>query len=435
MVSHGGRIAAAVLICSALAVGVEAAVYYLPERDLLWVTDYPADLPCTPRLLARVDRTFGWGKVEYDEATDTCTVGCSLWIGKNDGSETYLQVGSAQRPRETLTVRGDVRVHSAYLAGENSEDRSKARGIVNRLTIGVRGDPSVRARLLIDNRDRVGHTLIVGGFSGYGSENNGGQLCVYNSAIAPCGDALIGERDAAYRSMEMGGSDLLELVNATVNDVGGLAFGRHMARGTFEGVRFERCGVAVHGTYMQVMKGCTFSDCGTALIGSSRYDLVLRDCTFAGNEHNWMLHYKPLVAIDCDIDSWDKGGYSVERDTFFIAKRHVVVRVVDADGNPVKDAAVRASTAGEPPAAEFDLRHAVTDADGRTPGRDTKGALVLSEILIGAPEQEGGEPPQTTYGYNIEATAGDHTGRVEGFTPRDSWEEITITLVAPDAEG
>ncbi|MCD6361269.1 MAG: hypothetical protein J7M38_10445, partial [Armatimonadetes bacterium] len=196
----------------------------------------------------------------------------------------------------------------------------------------------------------------------------------------------------------------------------------------FEGVRFERCGVAVHGTYMQAMTGCTFTDCGTAFIGSSRFDVVMRDCTFSGNEHNWSLPYKSLIAIDCDIDDFGRGSYSVERKTFFISKRHVIVRVVDAEGRPVKGAEVRASTLETPPAAEYDLLQAVTGTDGRTPGRGVKGALLLSELLITAPEAEGAEPRRTDYSYIIEARAGDRTVRIEGFTPRESWQEMVLTF-------
>ncbi len=421
------RMSAAVIAIT-ICLSAHGAVNYLPDRDLLWVTDYPAELPCTPGLLARVDAAFGWGKVQYDEASDTCTIGCSLWVGRNDGSDTWFQVGSPECPAETLIVRGDLRVHPTYLSTDNGEDWRRGNLSSNRLTVGVKDDPSVRARLLIDNSDRAGYVLIVGGPSGYSSESNGGELCVYHSTIAPLGEVRIGEKAAGSNSMPMGGQKLIELIDATVSDVAGLAFGRNMAAATFEGVRFERCGGAVHGTYMQTMTGCTFADCGSAIVGSSRFDIVLRDCTFVGNERNWTLLYKPLIAIDCDIDSLDKGSYSAERGTFFIAKRHVVVQVVDAQGKPVKGAEVRASTPQAPPATEHDLGQAVTDAAGRTPGRDATGALVLSEVLLRAPAEEGGDPRQIDYSYTIEVRAGDRSGRLDDFTPRESWQEVTIEV-------
>lgn len=418
----------AVVIAMIVCLSAHGAVDYLPDRDLLWVTDYPADLPCTPRMLARTDAAFGWGKVEYDEATDRCTVVCSLWIGRNDGSETYFQVGGADRPNETLIVRGDVRVHSTFLVGDNGDDWRRGHELTNRLTVGVKGDPSVRAKLLIDNSERAGYVLMIGSDSGYSSKANGGELCVYHGLIAPFGDVRIGEKASGSNSMLMGGQKLLELVDTTVSDVAGVAFGRNMSSATFDGVRFERCAVAVQGTYMQTMTGCVFADCGTAVVGSSRFDLVLRDCAFTGNARNWNLLYKPIIAIDCEVDAWDRGSYSVERETYFISKRHVVVHVADAEGKPVGTAEVRASTPVTPPDAQFDLLQAVTNAAGRTPDRDATGALVLSELLICAPAEEGGAPRRTDYRYTIAARSGDRVGRIEGFTPRESPQEITVTV-------
>ncbi len=421
-------IGVAMVICLILATAAGAAVDYLPERDLLWVTDYPADFPCTPRLLDRVDDRFGWGKVEYDEATDTCTVACNLWIGANDGSDTCLQVGGAARPEETLIVRGDLRVHSAWLIDENTGTHRDARGIVNRLTLGARDDAKVHARLLIDNEERAGHTLTVGGYSGYGSENSGGQLLAYDSTIGPLGDVPVGATDGGSRPGYMGGQERIELIGTTVRGFAGRAFGRHLSEGLFMRTRFEDCGVAVHGTYQQTISGCTFADCGTAVIGSSRYELVLRDCTFTGNERNWALLYQPLIAIDCEIDSYEKGLYSAEKDTFFVSRRHVVVQVMDGEGRPVKGAEVSASTTADILAPRFELQQATTDAEGRSPGPEDDGGLLLSELVIRAPEAEGGEPVRSAYAWTIEARAGDRSGRVEGFTPRESHQTVEITI-------
>jgi len=420
------------LIISLVCPCAGAAVEYLPKRDLLWVKDYPKELPCTPRLLARSDRTFGWCKVAYDQTTDTCTVACSLWIGRNDGSDTYFQVGSVTHPKQTLIVKGDVRVYPTWLVDENPEipyHGKRALGRVNRLTLGVRGRPSVNARLLIDNRERTGHTLIVGGFSGYTTKAFGGQLCTYNSTIAPFGDVPIG--DAKRRQpVHCGGQDRLELVNTTVRGVAGRAFGRNLTVGLIENCRFDNCGVGVQGNYQKVLRGCTFSHCGTALVSAGRNPLVLYDCTFADNKRNWSVPYHWLVAIDCAVDSYDKGTYSTERGTFFIAKRHVVVRVIDQAGKPVRNAAVQVATPGEPPAGEFDSWHAVTGPDGRTPDPDARGALLLSEVLVRAPRDKGGQPTRTDYIYTISARAGERTAQLEDFMPSQAQTEVTLRLPA-----
>jgi len=420
------------LVCLYASV-VQAAVEYLPDKNLLWVKDYPEGFPCTPQLLARIDRTFGWGQVVRDPDTETYTVGCGLRIGRNDGSDTYFQVGSDAHPKQTLIVRGDVRVYPTWLVGENPEmphHGKRALGRVNRLTLGVKGRPSVNARLLIDNRERAGHTLVVGGFSGYTTKTFGGQLCVYNSTIAAPDDALIGAAKRT-RPVHCGGQDLLELVNAAVRGVRGRAFGRDFTSGLIENCRFDNCGVAIQGNYQKVLRGCTFTHCGTAVIAGSRNPLVLYDCEFADNKRNWSVPYHRLVAIDCTVDSYDKGGYSTGRGTFFISKRHVVVRVIDQGGKPVKGAAVRAVAPKEPLAGEFDSWHAVTGQDGRTPGAGAKGALLLSEILVRAAEEEGGQPTRETYRYTLTARAGKRTARLEGFAPGPDRAEATLRLAAP----
>ena len=405
-----------------------AGVDYLPDRNLLWVTDYPADFPCTPKLLARIDDAFGWDKVTYDDATQTCTVACNLWIGRNDGSQTWFQVGSAQRPTETLVVRGNVRVHSTWLIDEKTGTSHSTRNLVNRLTLGVRENPAIQSRLLIDNDGRLGHALMVGGPSGYGAKNGGGEICVYHGMIAPFGNVPIGASKGRTKSMVMGGQRRVELVNAAVRDVMGEAFGRHLSEGHFEGVRFERCGKALHGTYQKVVRGCTFRDCGVAIDGSTRFDLVLHNCVFTGNRRNWQLPYKHMVLIDCVVDDWDKGAYSAERATFAVSKRHVIVRVQDADGRPVKGAMVRTAPSTVPAAPTHDLNHAVTGADGCTPGRGKPGALLLSQLLIRPGEEKGAPHRQTTYSYMVEARSRSRGGRIDRLAPQTSWELITITL-------
>lgn len=419
------------LVCL-YASAAQAAVEYVPEKNLLWVKDYPEETPCTPRLLARIDRTFGWGKVAYDRAADICTVACGLWIGRNDGSDTYFQVGSQAHPKQTLIVKGDVRVYPTWLVGENPEmayHLKRTLGRVNRLTLGVKGQPLVKAQLLIDNRDRAGHTLIVGGFSGYTTKTFGGQLCVYSSTIAPFGDALIGEAKRT-QPVHCGGKALLELVDATIRGVRGRAFGRNLTNGLIEKCRFDNCGVAIQGNYQKVLRACTFTHCGAAVVVGGRNPLVLYDCTFADNKRNWSVPYHRLVAIDCAVDSYDKGAYSAERGTFFISKRHVVVRVIDQAGKSVRSAMVRAAAPDEPPAGEFDSWHGVTGPDGRTPDPGAKGALLLSEVLVRAPKVQGGQPTRITYRYTITARAGKRTARLEGFAPSRSQTEVILRLAA-----
>ena len=422
------RMAVAALVLAATSAC--AAVEYLPELDALWVSDYPQAYPCTPELLARVDAARGWGKVTYDEAGQCCTVACSLLIGRNDGSETWFQVGSARRPRETLIVRGDLRVYSTWLVGENSEEMRAGRNRVNRLTLGVRDDPSVQPSLLIDNEARAGHTITIGGTSGYGSENQGGDLCAYHATIAPAGEVPIGTGDDRSRSISLGGKGIVELIGCTVRGVAATAFGAAFTAGVFEDTRFEDCGTAILGTYQEHVRGCSFVNCGTAISAGARHPLKLMGCRFEGNERDWVVRYLPAIAIDCEAGTFDRGSYSAEHATFLVSKRHVRVRVVDEQGQPVSGAQVRASTAQEVAAPEFELREAATGTDGLTPPAGADGALLLSELVIRAPEDEGGEPQRAEYAWTIEARAGERVGRVEAYTPRSSAEVVEVVVTA-----
>ncbi len=416
------------LVALCLTSTASAGVEYLPEQDVLWVTDFPEAYPCTPRLLARADAARGWDKVHYDEASRTCTVSCDLYIGRNDGSNTWFQVGSADRPEETLIVRGDLRVYSTWLEAENTESMYTGRKRTNRLTLGVQDDPSVRASLLIDNEEREGHTIIIGGFSGYGSENQGGDLCAYHATIGPSGEVPIGQRESGANHVAMGGSGTVEVIDCLIRGVAGRAFGSQFTDGRFERSRFENCGVAIHGNYQEILRDCTFVNCRRAIIAGSRNVLRLVDCTFQNNERNWAIPYQHTVAIDCTVDDWGRGSYSAEHDTFLVCKRHVIVKVVDDAGEAVGGATVKATTGQTPAAADFEMPLAKTGPDGLTPGEGEDGALLLSEFVIRAPEAEEGDPVRTDYRWTLEAGKGDRRGRVEDFSPGENWQTLEITI-------
>ena len=172
---------------------------------------------------------------------------------------------------------------------------------------------------------------------GYAAEEQRASCAVYQTADRPPRRARIGEKPSAHPVFMAGRG--WSNGDTTRERWLGLACGRHLGEARLTGVRFERCGTAVHGTYMQQMTGCSFADCGTALTGSTRFDLVLRECTFTGNKQNWSLLYKPLIAIDCEIDSWDRGTYSAEtRHLRYLEAPWWWVRVVDEPGQAGKGA-------------------------------------------------------------------------------------------------
>lgn len=65
--------------------------------------------------LAAADRAFGWNRVHYDGISNVCAVAGDLIIGANDGTETVLQVGSAECPDETLIMRGNLNIYPCFI--------------------------------------------------------------------------------------------------------------------------------------------------------------------------------------------------------------------------------------------------------------------------------------------------------------------------------
>ncbi len=404
------------------------AVEYCPATETIHVADYPADFPCTPRMLARIDRTFGWGRVHADADGKTVIVAANLVIGWNDGSSTFFQIGDAACPDEILIVQGELRVYPNWLAGENRDlTPGKATelwmlrrtGLVNRLQLGVADVPGIHGALLLEKHARGPCRLVIGGFYGVSSKNAGGQLLVYNSLVSGRGDEPI---ETAW----MGGIDRLELINATVRGVKGV-FGRMLGSGTYLNSHFEKCGVAVSGTYQAEVRGCTFQDCGTAV--DVTRDGVLRECRFAGNRLDWALNHKGrLVAVDCEFDAADRGTCSGQPGAFFVSKRHVVVKTADRAGRPLAGAVVKIVPPGVMPAGEFDNYQAITGVAGRTPGPGETGALILTDIHIAAGRD--GRLDRTEYGYTVQVSHGQRMAERKDFTPRASWEEFE--LVIPD---
>ncbi len=402
------------------------AVEYCPATDTIRVADYPADFPCTPRMLARIDRTFGWGRVHADADGKTIIVAANLVIGWNDGSSTFFQIGDAACPDEILVVQGEVRVYPNWLAGENPDPVAgqpfqswmlRRTGLVNRLQLGAADNPAIHGALLLEKHARGPCRLVIGGFHGVSSKNAGGQLLVYNSLISSRGDDPI---EAAY----MGGIDRLELIGATVRGFQGV-FGRMLGSGKYLNSRFEKCGAAVTGTYQTEVRGCALQDCGTAV--SVTRDGVLYDCRFSGNRLNWALNHKGrLVAVDCDVDDWGRGTYSTNPSAYFISKRHVIVKAADRAGRPLPGAVVKLIPPAAMPAGEFDKYQAITGAAGRTPGPGETGALILTDLHLAAGRD--GRPERTDYRCTIRVSHGHRTAELKDIAPRASWDEFELVL-------
>ncbi len=215
------------VISMALAAGLAGAagagIVYDRALDAIWVTDFPEVYPCTLRLIRDADALNNWGRVAHDPAKETYALSCNLLIGANNGTVTYLQIGTAAHPGETLVMRGNVYVMPSHIEGEHEGVYWRARIPVNRLRLGAPDDPAIRAQLKFECA-RPGEFGLFTGRLPAGLKKTGrltgGRLHVFQGAISALrpgtnhawsasfmGDGLVldgptspGATDAAWRA-------------------------------------------------------------------------------------------------------------------------------------------------------------------------------------------------------------------------------------------
>ena len=415
-----------------------AGVFLVPERNALWVTDYPPAAPCSLSRLAAVDRAFGWGRVSYDQSTSTCTVTGGLIIGANDGSETVLKIGSAERPNETLVMKGDLTIHPYFVAGENKGVYWRVPRRMNAVVVGDKENKAINASLKFDCSPEARFTLRCCRLPWIGRSilQHGGGLYVYNSQMSPLSPAPGCEIGDGAEGVHLEGSTVFD--NARITGINGMLY--RMGPGVnrecvVKDTTFERVGVPIAGG-VRAASGCRFINCGTAVMDRGSLDLELTDCVFKGNERNWALTYSDngLICIDCDWETskqanqyrvWtDKAGK--KRHPRFTNRRHVVVEVLDATGEPVADATV-SFTSEQEGCDLLQNRTFKTGKDGRTPGQGQAGALQLTEYITTAtdvPER----PRVESFTYTITAQKQGRRTTAQHVAPARSWETVFLTL-------
>jgi len=426
-----------VLLCIACAPG-HGMIAFRRDANAIRITDYPRDVPCTLDNLLLADRMNGWGKVTYDAKTDTCVLDANLWIGDNDRTETFVRIGVAARPRETLLVRGDVVVWPYYVPGENPKpDWRPAETFANNLTIGDETDPAIRPTLKIHSEPGAEHSIYLGCTprSNTGLER-GGQLHVFNGAVTA---AVQDEQHAIgapgkHRVVHLRGQVILK--NATYSWAADkMAYGLRNA--VLENTTFEHAGTAILGRRHKLV-GCVFRRLGTALLDYGDLDVTAVDCTFENNRRNWCLRFtdKGLTCIDCSLGqpgspneyhSWVHPQTSRKRYPWFVSRRHIVVEVVNAAGEPVEGALVKVVAAPDAPetVTNGEVR---TDPSGRTPGKGQPGAILLTEIRKQATDAPN-RPTVTEYSYRITVNAPGLPGTtLNNLRPTTSWQLVRVQL-------
>lgn len=403
-----------------------------PERDAIRLLNYPPEAPCDLPRLAETDRAFGWGRVLYDNATNTCVILGDLIVGANDGSETVLKIGSRERPNETLIMKGNLYLHPYFIEGDNREhngDYWRAPKRMNALILGEKGDNSIKASLKFACSPSEKHTLY-GGRAPWikkGTQQGGG-LYVYNSQIAPLSDAPgceIGDGEGLY----LAGGSVFE--NATITGIKGKLY--RMGPGVnkdylVKDSTFSRIDAPLTDTAKKV-SGCVFSDCGTAVLDRGSLDAELVDCVFKNNQRNWSLTYSDngLVCVDCQWDTpREENRYRVGVDNTgkkrypkFSNRHRIVVKVLDDAGKPVVGASV--SVDAEQDAVGSFQREFRTGADGATD------AIVLTEYIETATDTPD-KPAVAAFSYAVAAEKNGKRATVRNVKPDQAGKTVVLSL-------
>ncbi len=414
-----------------LALRADAVCLYLPDANAIQVYDYAEAMPCRPRQLLFADQVNGWGRVQYDRASDTYTVNASLWIGRNNGTDTFFQLGASNHPAETLVLNGDLVIYPTRIPGESpAGDGART----HRLTIGCPDNAAVRSQLLFRQAPGQSHTLRAGAYFRRSRMAPGvlssGQLHVHNGRIAAF-DPAQPIRDHLFLYL-----DEFVMRNGTIADVRGtIGYGLSDRVARITGGVWERSRTAF-GWGRQAARGLTFRHLETVVLDSERYPLnaELTACRFESNDVNWALSSGRIYLVDCEVGPPLKGNrYAARRNEpadrlRVVSSRHVVVELKDAAGRAARDAMIQAVCEQNPAIR----RSAATGADGRTPGPGDPGALLLDEWEERATETAN-QPERRTYSYAIQAVQrrSDPVALAAGLRPTRSW--VVISLALPPA--
>ncbi len=396
-----------------------AAIQYDAAANRLWITDYPAAMPCTPERLAAAGRIFGWNAVRYDAEQAAWRVEADLCIGTDDGSDTFFQLGDTRNPQTTLILNGNLFVCPS---GTNA---AAGRIGVNRLALGASHNSNISAVIKIASAKGNEHSVYIGVNPLHSQVYKGrpiarpaysGELHMFNSKIT----ALIPDAEHAMGNAAYGNNNVfltgrsIRLSNSEISWCKGcLAHGLvvHLD------LRIENT-VFAHGrTVMSRYKetasknnlitGCVFRDCGIAL-ESLHHLVVMTGCRFENNRRNWKMdNCRELVLMDCEIgrtaqpDIYGISDYAAKNkwQPKIIMKRHVPVLVQDKDGLPISGAMIKIIDRAD--------KQAITVAAGKDGAAEVLLMERMEQAVFGSDQ-----PEITEYAYDI------YVSRV-GYTPAE----------------
>jgi len=389
-----------------------------------------------------------WGRVSYDKETDTYTIACALWIGKKDETDTYFQVGTREHPRETVILKGNLVIYPTRLKENRPNEKvSSALKSVNRLCLGDPNDTTISATFKID--ESAG-TINIGTLPEYGGQGRqdgkGGQLHIYNSWFGGLTPKNIGEGGTGWKHYWFGDSFVFQ--NATVAWLYGMSYGADSGNvEIMEDSLFDGCGAIFCGSTQRALR-CTFKNCDVVVLDRGSADAQLIDCVFKENNRNWYLSCSDagVLCTDC---AWDtpKEGDKIYRADFarekgnypkFISRRHIIIEVVDEGGNAIPGALVEVVCEQDNSptidniingvSLKTNSRKIACNNLGKTPGKDNKEAVFVTEIIKTATDIPD-KPEVKEYSYKIKASAkGFNHNSIKNIHPQNSWEKIRVVL-------
>lgn len=414
------------------------SITYDTEQDCIWVAGFPEESPAMLGTVLKADQENGWGKVSYDQATDTYGINTSLWIGTDQDAGTFFQIGSKEHPKETLTIKGDFWIRPPKKSQRRRTDRRFA--IVNRLTVGDLNDASIQPTIKID----CSQPQEFGLFVGLGGSKAGGDLYLYNcmvTAAQPDQDHV--QRGVDYAKAKdgfIGGwwpTDL-RLINSTISWMGGSLYlgapaaGPNLTRqqshciidgATFENipqVRFlNPCEVYSEARWEAApmfIKNCTFRNLENVVAPNGEGIFV--NCRFENNRNNLSLvpAHSGAILIDCHLGP-QKDPIAVAKTTIPVEKlrrygnilnpglgqgQSLLVAVVDQKGRPVPAALVMVASEDDQSAVVSGI--AVTNEQGLTSTDVEKDALIIVNRRY-LPTDDPTQPEEKPYSFQVAVRA------------------------------
>ncbi len=346
------------------------AVFDAPSNTI-HITDFPADAPCTPAALARIDQIQGWGgKAVYNPAEKTGSIHANLQIGAVGGRDSYFVVEDI-----TLTVNGDITVSPSKRIADSAPSG------INCLKIGSAGADAPNTLLKLG----TGKTITVGAApAGQNGHFSGGAWEVYRATVT-------GENGRwGGKVIKFGLATQCKFVNARIDQFGDLFYGLDQRSTIIDNTVFSNGGSVTVGAFNNpgaAVANCRFENLApAALMDYGWADGVLKNCVFSGNQRNFSLRFsKGLELIDCDIAPGKhpdiirarKSGAQMVyprltvRYTVKVTPANAKIRcdqtgenlIADGDGNVLLTAYTVTATDGEVPSrAEFSYS---MEADGR----------------------------------------------------------------------